>query len=114
MRESEILRSIVVRLRPLLPRLVRVQSGTFRARGSHVHAASAGTPDLLGFCRHGRIVALEVKRPGEVATDEQISFLASVVTSGGIGAVVTSADGAEEIIRYECLDHDEERAKREN
>ena len=42
----------------------------------------------------GRFVALEVKRPGEQATEEQAAWLASVRTRGGFASVVCSVDEA--------------------
>lgn len=52
-----------------------------------------GSADLVGLL-DGRFVALEVKKPGEEATDEQIRWLELVRKCGGFAAVVTSADEA--------------------
>jgi hypothetical protein len=104
--ETEIKKAIHDRLRAILPKIVRVQAGRFRgASGRVVHAAEPGTPDLLGFCDHGRIVAIEVKKPGGVATTEQVEFLAAVCVAGGLGAICTSADGAERVVRESCRKH---------
>jgi len=104
--ETEIKKAIHDRLRAILPKIVRVQAGRFRgASGRVVHAAEPGTPDLLGFCDHGRIVAIEVKKPGGVATTEQVEFLAAVCVAGGLGAICTSADGAERVVREACRKH---------
>lgn len=100
--ETEIQRGVLNVLKRLLPRMVRVQSGTFRSRGAHVHAADAGTPDLIGFCRHGRIVAVEVKCPGKHATAKQSAFIADVVNAGGVAGVVSSVESAERLIREGC------------
>lgn len=103
--EIEIQRAVLNVLKRLVPRMVRVQSGTFRSKGAHVHAADAGTPDLLGFCSHGRIVAVEVKTPGKSATAKQSAFIADVVNAGGIAGVVSSVESAERLIRDGCADH---------
>lgn len=51
-----------------------------------------GSADLIGILAPtGRLVALEVKRPGERPTEEQERFLALVRSMGGFGAVVRDA-----------------------
>jgi hypothetical protein len=110
--ETEIKKDIHARLRTILPRIVRVQAGRFRgASGRVVHAAEPGTPDLLGFCDHGRIVAIEVKKPGGVATTEQVEFLAAVCVAGGLGAICTSAEGAVQLVSDACARHVKELTK---
>ena len=54
-----------------------------------------GISDLL-VCHRGRFIAIEVKRPGQRATREQLRFLERVEDAGGLGLVATSA---EEVIR---------------
>lgn len=57
----------------------------------------AGLPDILA-CTHGRLVALEAKRPGKKATPLQAATLAAIRRAGGIAAVVTSVDEVAEIL----------------
>jgi len=47
-----------------------------------------GKGDIEGMLPGGRYFALEVKKPGEKATPEQLDFLAAVRDGGGIAAVV--------------------------
>lgn len=47
-----------------------------------------GKGDIEGMLQGGRYFALEVKKPGEKATPEQLDFLAAVRDGGGIAAVV--------------------------
>jgi len=47
-----------------------------------------GKGDIEGMLAGGRYFALEVKKPGEKATPEQLDFLAAVRDGGGIAAVV--------------------------
>lgn len=47
-----------------------------------------GKGDIEGMLPGGRYFTLEVKRPGEKATPEQLDFLAAVRDGGGIAAVV--------------------------
>ena len=53
-----------------------------------------GKADLEGMLPGGRYFALEVKRPGRYATDEQREFLKTVGDGGGIAAVVCGLDDA--------------------
>lgn len=53
-----------------------------------------GSSDLIGILSPGgRFVALEVKKPGEKPTEEQVKFMRHVRQMGGFAAVVCS--GAE-------------------
>ena len=103
--ERDIQRAVMEWASVALPRCVRVQSGNFRARGSIVHGAQAGTPDLLGFCEHGRIVAFEVKREGAKMTTEQENWIATVVRHGGIAGVVRSVEDAARVLSDGCERH---------
>lgn len=54
-----------------------------------------GSSDLIGLLAPaGRFVALEVKKPGEKPTEEQVKFMAHVRQMGGFAAVVRSASEA--------------------
>ena len=55
---------------------------------------SKGMADLHGMLSDGRYFALEVKRAGDKATDEQSRFLDAVRAGGGIAAVVTGFEEA--------------------
>lgn len=57
-----------------------------------------GSSDLIG-CLAGRFIALEVKRPGERPTQQQVAFLNVVRFNGGFGAVVHSVDEARAAIK---------------
>ena len=56
----------------------------------------AGIPDLIG-CVGGYFVALEVKRPGEKASEIQDEKIQKILQNGGATAVVTTP---EEAVRY--------------
>jgi len=67
----------------------------FRVR----YGLCVGSSDLIGILGPaGRLVALEVKRPGEKPTDEQARFLALVRRQGGFATVVCSAEQALEAL----------------
>lgn len=52
--------------------------------------ASKGMADLHGMLAGGKYFALEVKKPGEKTSPEQVAFLESVRAAGGIAGVVHS------------------------
>jgi hypothetical protein len=58
------------------------------------YVGSKGISDILGNTSTGKLFALEVKRPGEVATAGQQAFIDAVVRAGGIGGVVRSWEEA--------------------
>lgn len=59
--------------------------------------AAKGMADVHGMLADGRYFALEVKRHGESATEEQIAFLDAVRAGGGIAAVVCSFRDAKSV-----------------
>ncbi len=64
---------------------------------------SKGKADIEGLMGNGsaypgRYFALEVKRPGKVATREQREFLAAVREVGGIGATVRSFEDVRSVL----------------
>lgn len=64
---------------------------------------SKGKADIEGLMGNGsaypgRYFALEVKRPGKVATQEQREFLAAVREVGGIGATVRSFEDVRSVL----------------
>jgi hypothetical protein len=60
-----------------------------------------GSSDLIGWSVvNGRAIftAIETKRPGKIATIEQINFLTAVVAAGGIAGVARSEAEAKAIV----------------
>ena len=75
------------------------QYGRQRIRNYVLHLRGAkpvgkGYADLHGMLSGGRYFALEVKRPGETVTPEQMMFLEAVREGGGIAAVVRGFEDA--------------------
>ena len=56
-----------------------------------INANKRGTPDLLA-CIDGRLVAVEVKRPGGRLSKIQEAQLQNIRDAGGIAIVATSVD----------------------
>lgn len=57
-----------------------------------------GVPDIIGQLRDGRFFALEVKRPGELPTNEQAEFLRMVTECGGVSGVANNWQQAKAIL----------------
>ena len=56
-----------------------------------------GVSDLIGVLpKSGRILAIEIKRPGKKPTDFQIKFMENINRSGGLAFVATSIKEVEE------------------
>jgi len=102
MREQAIQQQILARL-GALPGLTmwRNNSGALvDQRGQLVRYGQPGSADLLGVAGPaGRLVALEVKRPGGRQTDLQRAWQGMVERHGGIYLVVTSVDEAVQGLR---------------
>lgn len=56
-----------------------------------------GLPDVLG-CFKGRFIGIEVKKPGEEASEIQKYTLKEIIKAGGIAGVATSVEEALEIL----------------
>jgi len=102
MKEINIQQNIIVRAAQLGVKLLRNNVGAYKDKvGNWVrYGLGVGSSDLIGIRRRdGRFVAIEVKRPGEKPTKEQIQFIEHVKEFGGIAAVVTNPDQLEEILK---------------
>jgi len=65
---------------------------------THGGPYKAGQPDIIA-CYHGRMLALEVKRPGNKATKLQQAILAKWEAAGVVTAVVTCVEDVKEILK---------------
>jgi hypothetical protein len=54
-----------------------------------------GVPDIIGVLPGGKILGIEVKRPGGNPSERQIEFLDKIRRSGGIAFVATSIEEVE-------------------
>ena len=64
----------------------------------NVEQKGKGVPDIIGQLRDGRFFAIEVKRPGELATNEQAEFLRMVAECGGVSGVANNWQQAKAIL----------------
>lgn len=89
--EREIVRAILDYLRLEKIPAWRNNTGAVQEGRRFIRFGPKGGADILGVLPpDGRFLALEVKRPGRHATQEQQAFLDWVDAAGGIGEVVTS------------------------
>ena len=76
---------------------IRINGGCTRKKGFFIwfyrlfigtrEHKGEGVSDIIGQLRDGRFFALEVKRPGELLTNEQAEFLRMVEECGGVSGV---------------------------
>lgn len=111
MKESAVLRAVRVRVGKLKCILLRFQVGTFFSpNGDIVRIGEKGVSDLLGIVPHvvtqedvgktfGIFLALETKTTTGRIRKEQGPFLRRVNALGGLGAIVRSAEDAEDVVK---------------
>lgn len=63
------------------------------------HTGLKGISDILGVLPDGRFLAIEVKRPGERPTREQVEFIESVRDNNGAACWVDSVDALDAQLR---------------
>ena len=75
-------------------------SGKVKGRGGHwMTLGYEGMADIIGQLRDGRLLAIEVKRPGEVPTDIQAEFMSLVNNNRGLAGWCDSVDGAVDLLK---------------
>lgn len=58
-----------------------------------------GSSDLIGVCPDGKMLAIEVKKPGQKPREDQQKFIDLINSMGGKAGVATSAKEAVDIMR---------------
>jgi hypothetical protein len=103
--EAEILRQCLQYLQLRHIAAWRSNTGAARLSGKGgrvrlVRFGVPGQPDVLGVLSpSGRMLAVEVKRPGKTPTAAQAAFLAAVRAAGGVAGCVHSVDELVELLR---------------
>ena len=94
MKESEIMKAIMIEASRLGARLFRNNVGVLRDnRGNYIrYGLCPGSSDLVGWTPEGRFLAVEIKRPGKYPTPMQEAFLQAISQSGGRAFVAHSLD----------------------
>jgi len=100
-RESDIQRSILTTLRALGIPAWRQNSGAFKLEGTRwFRAGIKGIADIQACLPpHGKLLVIEVKRPGEKPTLHQTAFLNAIPRAGGIGFIATCANDVVELLK---------------
>src|SRR5687768_8866491 len=58
-----------------------------------------GVSDIIGVMKGGRLIAVEVKRPGGKSSFEQQTFIDSINENGGLAFVAHSVDEVQEKLK---------------
>ena len=95
--EADIQRAIIVALLAMGVECWRTNSG----RKGRVVLAPAGTPDILGYLKGGRMLGIEVKKPGETMHTSQLDWHARASAAGVACCCVTTVRDAVAFVRKE-------------
>lgn len=92
--ETELGKQVQVAATRLGHRLFRNNNGVLKDHLGHrvKYGLGNGSPDFVGWTKHGRFLGVEMKQPGEKPTPEQQAWLDSINRMGGIGLCVRSVD----------------------
>ena len=85
MKESDIQSAAMINLFPHVVWATVMTVGKIKGRGGHwITLGFPGLSDIIGQLRDGRLIAIEVKKPGERPTNEQYEFMRDVVLNNGV------------------------------
>jgi hypothetical protein len=70
----------------------RQNTGAHEVDGRRIRYGIPGCPDVIGWLKDGRFMAIEVKRPGGELTPAQAAFLAKAEKDGCFTLVAKSVD----------------------
>lgn len=98
-KERDIQAQVIQYLKLAGCRVIRVNSGATVVGKRFIRFNSeAGCSDLIVCLPDGKFAAVEVKRPGNKATPEQISFIESIQRCNGYAWVVQSVEMVRELL----------------
>ena len=102
MKEADIQSNIMIALgeHPLVAWCYVTTTGTFKGLkgGAKYKIGIPGMPDIMGQMRDGRILGIEVKKPGDIPKPIQDDFLNMIHKNGGVCGWCDCVNGAIEII----------------
>lgn len=110
MTESEIQQDIVkmLSLSPQVAWCMVITSGTVRGANRRMQVGMyvtsdmkrlTGVSDILGQMVDGRMLAIEVKKPGKKPTEAQMRFIETVNNANGLAGWADSISAAQHIIK---------------
>lgn len=79
-------------LHPAVAWAHRMNTGALTSGDRYVRFGFKGCSDIIGQLMDGRFLAIEVKRPGGIVTEDQLAFLARVQDNHGLAFVAWSVD----------------------
>ena len=95
MNESEIQTRIMIALSEMGCTIWRNNTGAYKDGNRYIrYGLAKGSSDLIGLTKCGRFLAVEVKRPGQKPTNDQINFINHVTAKNGVAFVAYSVDDA--------------------
>ncbi len=96
MKESDIQKQIMDYLEARQYLHIRINSGLILKGNRAIRLAPEGTSDIIAMHPNtGKFIAIEIKKPGEKLSDEQLDFLSKVKKGCGIPII---ADCIEDVI----------------
>ena len=105
MKESDIQSDIMLALgeHPLVAWVYVTTTGTFKGLkgGAKYKIGVPGMPDIMGQMRDGRLLGIEVKKPGDVPKPVQHEFLDMISKNNGVCGWCDSVKGALQIVEIE-------------
>ena len=103
MKEADIQSEIMIALgaHPLVAWAYVTTTGTFKGLkgGAKYKIGIPGMPDIMGQMRDGRVLGIEVKKPGEKPTKVQSEFLWMIAKNKGVSGWCDSVEGALNIVK---------------
>lgn len=73
--------------------------GIVKPNGQYIPSGMTGVSDILGICKDGRFLAIEVKRDGGKVSSEQSLFQENIRRFGGVAFIAYSIDDVKENIK---------------
>ena len=102
MKESDIQSAIMCALgeHPLVAWVYVTSTGTYRGLkgGRPIRIGVPGMPDILGQLKDGRLLGVEVKKPGDKPRKEQLEFLDMISKNNGVSGWCDCVEQAIQIV----------------
>lgn len=102
MKESDIQSAIMIALgeHPLVAWVYVTSTGTYKGLrgGRPIKIGIPGMPDIIGQMRDGRLLGIEVKKPGDIPRPVQHEFLDMISRNNGLAGWCDCVEGAVQIV----------------
>lgn len=102
MKESDIQSKIMIALgeHPAVAWVYVTSTGTYKGLkgGRPIKIGIPGMPDIIGQMRDGRLLGIEVKKPGDIPRPVQHEFLDMISKNGGVAGWCDCVERAIQIV----------------